>query len=147
MLKRLAILKCDLEQDKNLSFGLEKLIQNLMHKTWDFYARGNLLRHLRHKQLSAFSRREVSRCSSEKHQQVSLPKLMSHMVFESQEGHWWVACEPESTSIICSRCSSFIRRQLVISSMVRWQPLHKPPLFLHAATQGVFTIQVSYSFQ
>jgi hypothetical protein len=58
-----------------------------MMSTLDIYAHGSALKHLRHRQLLCVSSEEVSRFSTEKHQQVSLPKLISHTAGLLHEGH------------------------------------------------------------
>lgn len=75
---RLSTKKCDLTQDKNFHFGLEKVIQNEMKYLDDIYAVGKADKHLRHRQVSLVGKSDVSRFSISKHQQVDLPKLISH---------------------------------------------------------------------
>jgi hypothetical protein len=73
-----AMEKCDLTQDKYLNFGLEKLIKNLINEKANNYAVGSFDKHFRHRQMLLFGKDEVSLFSIEKHQQVSLPWLISH---------------------------------------------------------------------
>ncbi len=73
-----AMKKCDLTQDKYFGFGLEKLIQNFIIENANNYAVGSFDKHFRHRQVLLFGKAEVSLFSIEKHQQVSLPWLISH---------------------------------------------------------------------
>ena len=107
---------------------------------------GNADKHLRHMQTSPVGILLVSRFSSSKHQQVSLPALISHWAGALHCGHWWVELTPLRLSITESLSLSDKPFQPIISSIVLWQPLHMPPLFLQAAKQGVFIYLTRHSF-
>ena len=95
-------------------------------------------KHLRHIHTPALGIELVSLFSSSKHQQVSLPALISHWAGSLHCGHWWVELIPLRLFITDSLSLSDKPFQPIISSMVLKQPLHMPPLFLQAARQGVF---------
>ncbi len=50
-----------------------------MQEIEDIYAMGSVVKHFLHKHESVLLSDEVSRCSSSKHQQVLLPKLISQV--------------------------------------------------------------------